>query len=379
MQPKQLFLAVDWAENASILHYFPLIEGCGTEKKVPKHILAFDDDYTQMIRKIKQFRRMSKEDQEFERKVASRYDSSDRNVFKKRLNSLMQLQTQLKAEMAGKAAAVAAPPAPARSITPPPPSATVARPSVSTASLGVQTDPTDILEACNVSVPAILREGTSREQLFDLSLRQQAGTRRRATTALGNDDQSGGEYVGGFSTAEDRQAFVENTNLGKRSAPGEGTRKQGERAKTVALQVRSAAMDAVHKAMKYAATAVDTCFLPDAFDHEPRQLVALLVYNELQPTKSQGGGVSARRLPKPELTIVTSNAKDMKKITTAYKTAVKHKNQSTIALKVFLSDLASHKVVPGVKEYVAVYEEQRKPPSTKPRPITDTFGEGDEN
>ena len=93
-----ILLRLDLRKPKSVLEHFPLVEGCGTKVAVPLQIRGFDSDYRNTFRKIREFRRMSKEQQEITAKSFSfnkKMPSWERALYNERIDAIESAKEEL--------------------------------------------------------------------------------------------------------------------------------------------------------------------------------------------------------------------------------------------------------------------------------------------
>lgn len=195
---------------------------------------------------------------------------------------------------------------------------------------------------------------------------------------LTNTTATDGKYKGLASEEEERKNALPKSKGSVSSSKNiTRPRKRGLPCQDVSQQADATSMKAVHRAMLATAEAIDTTSLPGRERYAPGQTMVLFVLNKVRETSSVGGGnnstAESRRRKHPKLTVVTSSARDVKDITLAVYETLKHTNRTRndhgYDVQVFSANEESPEplVAPEVKQFVKQYIVDRKNPPKTPR------------
>lgn len=425
--PKNVFLAIDLSKTESICKYIPLMDGNGKQKRVPMHFLGHDTSFEETMWKICEFRKLNDTEQRNENNRWKSMKEREQKLYKKRLEHLKELQKQMKAQKES----TMKPSTQAQESSPNNASATNATPSVpssasqttldssSTSNItnGAPVSSTAVTPASSVTSSSVSTAAppnlTTNGPAVDASSNTASASVPPAPIASvapmqSNEATGGASLATGTEMTETAAPLAETTNtavndenahiglasskdermkvLPKPSASASNPKKKDRKRKKalpcqdVSQQADSTAMGTVHSAMVAAAEAIDTTSLPGRASYLPNHVMAVLVLNKVKVTRPDGGGTNCENMSwqreKPQLTVVTSSARDFKDITVAVRDTMKHRDPSrrgNYDLLVFQADntLDEPLVAPRVKQYVEEYAVARNNPPKKPRPLED--------
>lgn len=418
---KRLFLAINFVSTESILEHVPLVDGKGTERKIPRHFLGFDASVDDTLWKINEFRNLSQEEQDEEWKRWRSMKPREQRVYKCRIDNLIELQ----AKMSGKKSGTEPPAKVARKTTAqtsprsnptvnPPFSAPEEPQSVSHTQFTTATAVIDsgVITPASRSSTASVSEHSARNGALTRHSNDgpsnpstspnSLATHRADTlgvnpsisvqepTALAdvtnNSDSTSKEYSGLASRKEDRMNAMP-TKKKSTFKPKTITRehKNCVPCQDISQQADVTSMTAVHRAVLAAGKAIDTISLPGRPASAPSHTLALIVLNNVKETLSSGGGTNfvgeSWQRRKPSLTIVTSSKRDFKRIASSFRDVFKHRGSNHgYETNIFLHDECSTLnpeplLVPKIKNYLEKYTEDRKNPSLTSRTWDDIQNE----
>jgi hypothetical protein len=413
---KDRFLAMDFYKTESILHHFPLVEGKGTVKMVPKHFLGHDTSVNETFWKIQEFRGLTTEEQNNEASRWRNMKPREQRLYKKRIATLVELQKEMKAESLDSKPASKKPhvetSVPTSATNPPMEPPPAASQATSTCSLSTTT--TDTTTGGIASVTPVTRTNSAsvsaassqEETVAGAAQRQPTNDPAATTTQAGreNNTMSGTTVeppetvaapLGDVTNAAGRDKHIglasdkekRKNVMPPSKAPTTKPRcKNREHKKKIPCQdidqqSDSVSMAAAHRAMRAVAEAIDTTSLPGRNPNiTPGHSMVLFVLNEVNETNAAGGisssATESLRREYPQLTAVYSSARDVKLILNAVGKCLKHdttgktKEELGFDLHLFKQDKemgAEPLVAPAVKAYVKAYKETRKNPPKKAR------------
>lgn len=412
---------LDLKSSKSVLQFIPLVEGKGTVKRVPSHILGCSENWSVVVRKVRNFRMRTTSGQEDETKKWNAMDRKQKEFYQARLSYLMERkclyltmlnyakkrQVYEKAEKAlnqkGMECSLEMMPLPKPTLsssqltkrastltvpaldatteaTAPPPSSKTAGPKrsndrptaaapasapSSTSTAATATDTTQNPSTSMSTETSTVRASAAASSTAASSRKRPGVGRTQTTTSTENRDPqtTNPKYVGLGSSLEDRQGLADS-----HESKSKKQRTLGVPAGRLQQQSDQKSMEALKRAMRGVALACDTTHFPDRAEHEPRHAMLLLIANEVAETKAGGGALARHKIRrrKPTLTVVTTSQDDANLVLGLFKKGLKHRVCDEVEAIKLCADSETGLVTTSVERHIEQHEVARAAPKVKP-------------
>ena len=296
-----IFQKVDLKCKKSIDKYFKMIPGKG-ERKPPASYAGFSRDFRECFEKIRQWRELSKEDQEEKRRECSNLPARELRTFRNNLTYLMKQNKGTREESQQSCRL---------------PLSSIGN-TIQHVSNGQQGDTT---------AGGKKRKGAVAQRISDRRLKKKSADR-----AARNNERLC-KHIGIVLTEEERfKKIDEMKNANKKKNEDKKKRAKGSRPQFAYQAGDMMGRRALQKAIKEFAIFSDLVTLrrqnerlgdsdDEEADMKPKNAAVMMIMNEVAQTSISGGGPRERgvsRRAKPEFILISDNMKDCKRIMTAF-------------------------------------------------------------